>query len=248
MFRTAAWLILLLLPGGVLPQAPDRKPDEVLQYSVEWRLVRSGTAVLTRTKTAPGGGQKSDLQLETVGLVNKLYRVNDTYSVQYDSSYCASSTYMKAEEGSRRRETRVSFDPQTKKSKYLERDTAKNTVVLDKELDIPACVHDVVAALNRLRSLRIAPGESTQLPITDGKRMVSAKVEAQAREEVETPSGTYKTIRYEAFLFNDILYSRKGRLFIWITDDERRLPVQIRARLNFPVGTISLSLEKLGQS
>jgi hypothetical protein len=248
MLRTAAWLILMLLPAGVLPQATDRKPDEVLQYSVEWRLVRSGTAVLSHTKAAPGGGQKSDLHLETVGLVNKLYRVNDIYSVRYDSSHCASSTYMKAEEGSRRRETKVSFDSQAKKSNYLERDTAKNTVVLDKELDIPACVHDVVAALNRLRTLRIPPGESVQLPITDGKRMVNAKVEAQAREEVETPSGTYKTIRYEAFLFNDVLYSRKGRLFIWITDDERRLPVQIRARLNFPVGTISLSLEKLGQS
>jgi hypothetical protein len=51
-------------------------------------------------------------------------------------------------------------------------------------------------------------------------------------------------MRYEAHLFNDVLYRRKGRLFVWLTDDEKRLPVQIRVRLSFPVGTISFELEK----
>jgi len=31
---------------------------------------------------------------------------------------------------------------------------------------------------------------------------------------------------------------------VWVTDDERHLPVQIRARMGFPIGSITLSLEK----
>ncbi len=41
---------------------------------------------------------------------------------------------------------------------------------------------------------------------------------------------TYPAIRYEAFVFDDVLYKRKGRLQVWITDDADRLPVMFRCR------------------
>jgi hypothetical protein len=43
---------------------------------------------------------------------------------------------------------------------------------------------------------------------------------------------------------NGVVYSRKGRVFIWVTDDARRLPVQIQLRMSFPVGTVTLHLLK----
>ncbi|MCS7023675.1 MAG: DUF3108 domain-containing protein [Bryobacteraceae bacterium] len=228
---------------GGAGRAVAEKPIESLQYSVEWRLIRAGTAILTRTPK-PDAGWQADLHLESAGLVNKLYRVNDNYQSRFDSGYCASNVTMQAQEGSRRRDTQVRFDREKGKSHYLERDLVKNSVVLEKELDIPPCVHDVLAALAHLRGARLKPGQSTQLPITDGKRMVMAKVEAQEKERVKTSAGTFDAVRYEAFLFNDVLYTRKGRLFVWLTDDEKSLPVQIRVRLSFPTGTISFQLEK----
>jgi hypothetical protein len=69
-------------------------------------------------------------------------------------------------------------------------------------------------------------------------------VEAQAREDVKTPAGTFKTIRYEVFLFNGVLYKRPAHLNLWVSDDRRRLPVQIRVRMTFTIGTILLQLEK----
>jgi hypothetical protein len=69
-------------------------------------------------------------------------------------------------------------------------------------------------------------------------------VDAQELEQVKTPSGIYRTVRYEAFLFNNVLYQRKGRLFIWLTDDERRVPVQIKVQLQLHIGTVTLQLEK----
>ena len=69
-------------------------------------------------------------------------------------------------------------------------------------------------------------------------------MEAQEREEVATPAGTFKTIRYEANLMNNVVYMRQGRVFIWVTDDAARIPVQFRLRLAFPVGAVTLQLEK----
>ena len=72
------------------------------------------------------------------------------------------------------------------------------------------------------------------LPITDGKKLVNARIDAQSRENVSIASKTYHTIRYEAFLFDNVLYKRKGRLFIWLTDDADRIPVQLRFQLGIP--------------
>jgi hypothetical protein len=36
---------------------------------------------------------------------------------------------------------------------------------------------------------------------------------------------------------------RKGRAFIYATDDADRTPVEIRLRLAFPIGTVTLHLE-----
>lgn len=218
---------------------------EVLHYGIEWRLVRAGIAKLSRSPRAAAGWE-ANLQLESAGLVSKLFRVRDDYRVLYDSAFCASGTTMSAEEGSRRRQTTVTVDREAKKSHYLEKDLVKNSVVLEKNLDVPSCVHDVVAALIRLRAMKLQPGQTVQLPVTDGKKAISARVEAQEKETVKTPAGTYETVRVEAHLFNDVLYKRPGRLFIWLTDDDKQLPVQVRAKLNFPVGTISLQLEKVG--
>ena len=45
-------------------------------------------------------------------------------------------------------------------------------------------------------------------------------------------------------LLNGVIYPRKGRVFVWLTDDARRLPVQIRLRMQFPIGTVTLRLQK----
>jgi len=82
------------------------------------------------------------------------------------------------------------------------------------------------------------------VPLTDGKKSVMAKVEAQQREEIKTPAGTFKTIRYEAFVFDNVLYRRPAHLYVWLTDDRRKLPVEIRVRMQFAIGTITLQLEK----
>ena len=157
----------------------------------------------------------------------------------------AETVQMSIHEGNRQREAKVSFDAEAKRASYLERDRARNnSVILSKETDIPPCVHDVAGGLFFLRTLNLEPGQSTQIPVSDGKKSVMVKVEAQQREDVKTPLGTFKTIRYEVYLFNGVMYQRSAHVNVWMTDDRRKLPVQIRVRLTFTIGTINMTLAK----
>ena len=120
----------------------------------------------------------------------------------------------------------------------------KNTVLHTYDVAIPNCVHDALGALICLRGLGLSPGQSAQMPVSDGHHSASVKVEAQDRETIKTATSEYKTIRCETFLMNGIVYSRKGRVFVWLTDDAQRLPVQIQLRMSFPIGTVTLHLAK----
>ena len=236
-----AMLAAVALPQQQPPVTPfDVPAKQTLHYAVEWRMVRAGTARVTWSNH--GNGHQGDLHLESAGLVSKLYRVNDDYQAQLNQQLCATAVLLKAEEGKRRRETKVSFGGG--KAHYLERDLIKNNVVLAKETTIVPCTFEYLGALRRLRSMKLDPGQSTEVPLTDGKKFAMVKVEAQEREQVRTQLGTFQTIRYEVFMFNNVLINRNARMHLWITDDTRRLPVQMRVRISFLIGTITLELEK----
>jgi hypothetical protein len=212
---------------------------------VEWRLITAGKARI-RFAAEPGRGFSTSVHLESTGMISRFLKVDDEYSSELDRNLCARSSLFKTHEGSRQRETRITFDQERKKAIYLERDTVRNTVLLSREIDIPPCVTDIVGALYRMRTLNLEPGQSGKIAVSDGKKSALARVEAQRRESVKTLSGVYKTVRYEADLFNDVIYRRSGRVFIWLTDDSRRLPVQIQVKLHLAIGTITLQLDKEG--
>ena len=221
---------------------------ETLSYLIEWRLFNAGRArIELETLGQPRPGYQVQLKLESTGIVSKLCKVDDSYVASLNSSYCAQTLEMSVHEGKREREVKVTFDPETKKASYLERDKTRNdAVILQQEADMPPCVHDLVGGIFFLRTLSLEPGQSVQVPVSDGKKSVMAKVEAQAREDVKTPAGTFKTVRYEIYLFNGVLYKRSAHLNVWLTDDRRKLPVQIRVRMTITIGTINLTLEKQG--
>jgi len=249
--RLALVLLALLVVPPLSPQSAPPAPagalpaKGALSYNVEWRLIDAGKARLTWSAAAASRpGTEVHLHLESTGLVSRLYKVNDDYTADLSVGLCVRDTHLNAHEGSRNRETVVHFDPEAKKASYLERDMQTRAVMLAKETDIPACVHDVIGGLFFLRTISMEPGRSAEVPVSDGKKTVAAKVAALSRESIKVPAGTFKTIRYEAFLFSNVLYRRDGHLYVWLTDDGRKLPVRIQVRLQFAIGTITFQLEK----
>jgi hypothetical protein len=239
-------LPLLVCAPLAFSQSNTLPARETFHYNIDWRLFTAGKARVELTTTPQARpAYHVNLHMESIGIVSKLFKVEDDYSANLNSAYCSQSSQLTSHEGSRLRETRITFDGEARKASYLERDrTRNNAIVLSQETDIPPCVHDVIGGLFFVRTLNLEPGQSTLVPVSDGKKSVMAKVEAQAREEVKTPEGTFKTIRYEVYLFNGALYQRSAHVNLWVSDDRRKLPVQIRVRMTFTIGTITLQLEK----
>ena len=230
--------------------SPGPSPTaETLHYDVEWRLITAGKAELhiEPERDSNRNGWEAKVHLESAGLVSRLYKLDDHYSVALEKQFCAVSSSLDAFEGKKHHDTKVTYDSQKGHATYVERDVFKNTTV-SKETPIPSCVSDVIGGLYKLRTMHVEPGQSITIPTSDGKKTAQVRIEAQEREQISTGLGSFKTIRYEAFLFNGVIYARKASMLVWLTDDARRLPVRIRARMSFPIGSITLDLEKIEHS
>jgi hypothetical protein len=225
---------------------PPESPGESLYYGIEWRFIYAGNASLTLARGADHT-ENVTVHLQSAGLVSKLFTLDDTYTAQLTGdAFCAHTTDLDAHEGKRHHDTSAQFDYDRGKLTWVERDVLKNAVFKNGETDLPAaCVSDVVGGLYLLRGMRLEPGQSVQIPTSNGRKAANVHIDVQEREEVTTAKlGKFKTVRCEANIFNGVLYARNARMFVWLTDDARHLPVQIRIRMPFVIGTITLQLEK----
>ena len=130
---TAARMLLLLFVGsGAVPAPPVLPAREALDYTVEWRLITAGKARLVWSETPhhSNPGWQADLHLESTGLVSKLFTVNNSYTSDLESDLCSSGSFLKADEGTRHKETRVTFDRAAHKAEYQEKDLDKQAAVI----------------------------------------------------------------------------------------------------------------------
>ena len=212
---------------------------EVFRYKAEWRLMHAGNIVLSYSPTG------AHMTLQTVGMVSSLYRVNDDYRVQFrGGSQCSESILFKIEEGKRRNEARATFPAKPGKSSYVEVDQLKNQTVRTTELEVPGCVHDVISALAELRSNGRPKESEFTMPVSDGRKFAQVKVRERGKERVKTEAGVFNTVKYEADLMNGVIYRRSGRMYFWLSDDARRLPVRVRMQMSFFFGTVTIDLVK----
>jgi hypothetical protein len=63
------------------------------------------------------------------------------------------------------------------------------------------------------------------------------------RETLTTPAGTFNTVMVEPEMVSASGVSREEKLYIWYSDDERRLPVRIRTEVKF--GSVTATLKSV---
>jgi hypothetical protein len=101
---------------------------------------------------------------------------------------------------------------------------------------------DTLSSVYYLRTLPLDGEKPVSLAVFSGETH-TLSVEIQARERIATPAGTFSTIRVEPKSTGAGLIGKGKNLVLWLTDDDRRIPVQIRSKLK--VGTLQGKLRSI---
>ncbi len=110
-------------------------------------------------------------------------------------------------------------------------------------MDVPVYVLDVLGAFYYVRTQRLEVGEPIYMANHDNKRVYELKVIIQKRERVEVSAGEFNCILVKPVLQGDSIFKQKGELWIWLTDDEYKIPVKMKSKV--AVGSISTELKKI---
>jgi hypothetical protein len=235
----------LLVLAQTLPPLLPPEPNfsfpikQTLTYAVDWRVFPAGTATFHLEQA--GDMQHVVATGESIGAVNLLFRVNDRFESYFNRTTGCSSNFSKQlQEGRRQITSTLRFLPteQVLDEKNLVSGTTKHL-----QSPIPACVTDLMSAIFYGGSQPLEVGSSFHMPVADAMRVVDVTMKAEAREQITTLAGAFQTIRVQPTADAGVVKNR-GNIWIWYTDDNRRLPVQMRARLFW--GTITMRLTSMG--
>jgi hypothetical protein len=220
---------------------------EKFTYSVSWKVFEAGIATMTlveKTLFQNEETYKINATVHSTGIVSTLFKVVDVFESFFHSrELCSRQIVKNIQEGRRHRNTVVAFDPKTGQARMEDKDLNRPDLPSKKtSAPIPGCVQDVVSALYLIRTKNLRVGDLIHFPINDGGRTYDVAVEIQAQEEVRTPAGAFQTLRLEPKVFGG-LFKNKGRMFVWLTNDQEKMPVQLKAKIN--IGTITAALTQI---
>jgi hypothetical protein len=197
----------------------------------------AGTAVLHFETT--GDRERLTANADTSGAINLLFHVSDRFQSTFDRQKgCTEEFDKQTVEGRRQINSTLRID-YTQNKAILDEKNQVTGQTKHVETPVPGCVTDLLTGMFYAASQPLVPGKSFSFPVVDAQKTVSVTMRVESREEIKTSLGSFKTVRVQPTADAGVVKNR-GNIWIWYTDDERHLPVQMRARLFW--GTITFRL------
>ncbi|HET7903050.1 MAG TPA: DUF3108 domain-containing protein [Candidatus Eisenbacteria bacterium] len=210
------------------------KIGEYFQFSIDWNGLNGGSSLMQVQNFHRVDGRRCYrivTKAESNSFVSKFYKVRDRAESSVDAESLFSRRFMKRlREGGYKKDVDVRFDQAARKAIYEN----------GKTHDVAPGVHDVLSAFYYIRTRPLPDGATIVVPTHDNEKSYEMEVKVLKREKVEVPAGTFACVVVEPKLKSEGIFKSKGSMQVWLTDDERRMPVMVRSAV--PVGSISVRL------
>ncbi len=210
------------------------RTGESLKFSVQYGIIHAGTAWLEVPSMREWHGRPAYnlvARAESSRFFDAFYKVRNRIESTWDARGRFSWRYAEnRREGGYRYHGEVRFDPEHGEAIYDNGQT----------FPIPPGVQDALSSFYYTRFQALPIGGSIVFDYHASRKSVPLQVRVLGRERVQVPAGTFDCVAIEPTLKAGGIFKNNGRLVIWITDDERRMPVLMRSKLT--IGSISVML------
>jgi hypothetical protein len=202
---------------------------ETLDYNLTWLRISGGAARMT-ISGADDGTYRITSVAKSGAAVARFVKVKDEIETTVARSTFTTLRFIKRhdEKGEKKEDiTTVEDGVATRRRKKV------------KSVRVPTPVYDPISVIYYLRTLNLSPGATHELALVSDAKLYNVHVHVRRRERIQTPAGTFDTVMVEPSMESGGV-NREERLFVWYTDDERRIPVRIRTEIK--VGAITATL------
>ena len=184
------------------------------------------------------------------GFFSKLFGVTFKFHAESHvepNDFYAMRTTKRDEQGKRLRTSEAVFDQNAKTVEFTERDP-NNTQAVPRVITaaLSGPTQDIVSAIYFLRTQPLTPGQTFNVAISDSGRVfqVPATVVAE-KKKMKSVLGKVGVVRVDIEMFGPgrPIEDGKGKMSIWVTNDDRHVPV--KARLSHDMGQLDITLKSI---
>lgn len=211
---------------------------ERLVFSVKYFNVTAGYATLHISEAAEVQGRPTwhiVAEAKTHPFFETFFKVRDRTESYVDAEYLIPWAYEKhLREGAFSADAVYVYD---QRAHYMREPTK------GKDVPIPPETQDPLSVFYRCRLLDLTVGSSHIIKVAaDDMKNYELKVDVLRKERVSVPAGDFDTVLVQPHLKFQGVFKHKGDFFVWISDDERKLPVKVQSKVS--IGAIHIELQE----
>ena len=237
---------------GFIGRRPEVDPFQVgeeVELAVTYFNMAAGYMKLRVNPFVQVNDRKSynfSVSVKSSKVFSYFYAVDDLAETFVDYEELIPSTYtIKVKESNQLKDIRSFFDFEKGKGFYWEKKKAKGKPEQNKkkEWEIESYAQNVISAIFYLRNFKLEVGKKLSFRVADAGKNLIFRGEVLRKEKLKTEAGEFDTIVVQPRFEIDGAFKQVGDVFIWLTDDDRKFPIRIDAKIK--IGTLVLKLKSL---
>jgi len=203
--------------------------NERLMFDVSYFGVVGGTTELRVNGIEKINGRDA-YHITSTALTNdffsKFYKVRDVIETFIDTeSHLPLRLKVDQHEGKKKNKSVTDFDQDNNKAILLKNYNRKTVYNIVKN------VQDSLSSLFYVRQQELTVGKDIVFDAFAGRKSWQLIIKVLKKETVSVAAGTFETVLVKPILkYNDV-FINKGDVYIWLSDDERKIPVMMKSKI-----------------
>jgi hypothetical protein len=238
-------IILILTTLAFDTQKEDAfSTGEYFKFRIHYGIVNAGYATL-EIKEATINNKKVHHAIGkgyTTGMSKFFFKVEDLYESYFDKETGSPYRYIrKIDEGGYTKNQEGIFN-QTE-NRVLVKDYKRKS---EKTIVITDNVQDIISSFYYLRNHpnidKLKSGDAITIDMFFDEEITKFKLKYIGRQDITTKFGTVSTMVFKPLVQTGRVFKEKESVTLWITDDNNKVPVRIKADL--AVGSLKADLDE----
>jgi len=240
------FLTLIFLAGTsiIFAQKSAYQDGEWFQFRIHYGFITAGYATLEVDDVSLNGKKVHHIKGEghTTGATKLFFGVDDYYQSYMDKEKDIPYRFIrKIDEGGYTKDIQIDFDHGNQTARVNDKKKGKI-----EEVSLPSNPQDMVSAFyylrNRVDNDKIKIGDVVDMNMFFDRETHKFRLKFLGRETIKTDFGNVPTLIFRPYVEAGRVFKEKESLTVWVTDDDNKIPVLIKADL--AVGSLKATLIK----
>ncbi|MFC1729101.1 DUF3108 domain-containing protein [candidate division KSB1 bacterium] len=228
--KTAAVKPLRIIPNNAF------SVGEQLYFDIHWEIAHVGNATLSVARKSTYNGSEVyeiESRAQSNKVISSIYKVDDRVNSLIDVNGIYSHRLEKhLSEGNYRADRLFLFDQEN------------NIAIAHRDsFVVPEFTQDVLSAFYYVRTQKLEIGQTIEVPHFDNGKIYNLLITILRKQRIRVPAGTFNCWVIEPKLEGEGLFKHQGRITIYLTADERKIPVLLVSKVIF--GEVAAKLTKI---